>query len=79
MAELLRDQYARGLEKLGYKRVEGRTNRFWVFHNEAARSMGPFVFLGKAGAVRYNSVQRIDGSFSAGDKLKAQLLAKAEE
>lgn len=77
MAELLRERYARGLEKLGYKRVEGRTNRYWVFHNETGSPS--WVFLGKAGAVRYNSVHRIDGSISTGDKFKAQLLAKAQE
>lgn len=75
MAEKLRERYARGLEKLGYARVEGRTERYWVFYNGTCAPS--WVFLGKAGAVRYNTVQLVADSQSAGDKFKARILANA--
>lgn len=44
----LRDTVAKALEAQGEKRVEYRSDRYWVY----TRLVGGFYFLGKNGAVR---------------------------
>lgn len=76
MPETLRDRYARGLLALGYTRVKNpRTTKYWVFHKEGA--VTAWIFLGKAGSVRYNVRQRVDGSIPISDKGKIKLLLAA--
>ena len=71
----LRDQYAVGLSALGYKRTDTASRKYWHYYKEGAGSCC-HVWLGKAGALRYNSVNRIDGSIAASDAVKSKIIAK---
>lgn len=75
----LREQYAKGLEAMGYKRVEGRTERYWVFYKDGVVGNGSYIFLGKAGAVRVGSRNAVTDTFAVGEGRKREILRRAGE
>ncbi len=72
MAQTLQDKYTAKLLELGAKRVETRSSKYRVFEytfkaNNKAGVEGEFtrfVFLGKAGAVRWGVSKTADASLS---------------
>jgi len=74
MSEKLRETYAAGLLTLGYRRVDHSSQRYWVFRKYGV----PFLFLGKAGAVRMGRSKRADLSFPVDPHFKQTLLQRGE-
>lgn len=74
MTEILREKYALGLQTLGYHRLDLNTQRYWIFQKYGM----PFIFLGKAGAVRMGRSKRVDLSFPARPDFKKSLLKRGE-
>jgi hypothetical protein len=75
--QTLQQEYAKGLEAMGFTEVESRSAKYRTFHDQQMRSSIAFVYLGKSGAVRFNSVNRVDGSIDTSIQFKQRLLAKA--
>ncbi len=73
----LRDRYALGLSAHGYQREPTASKKYWLYTKHGASPT--YFWLGKAGAVRYGSINRIDASMPATDKTKQSLLAKASQ
>ncbi len=69
----LRDRYAEALGRLGYRRVEGRTAKYWTFTKDGYGH----VFLGKSGAVRTG--RNSSSSTACSSKFKRMLLDFAAE
>ena len=72
----LRDRYALGLSAYGYQREQTASKKYWLYTKHGASPT--YFWLGKAGAVRYGSINRIDASISASEKTKAGLISKAD-
>ena len=73
----LRDTYGRGLSTYGYQREQTASKKFWLY---VKRGAGPTYFwLGKSGAVRFSSINRIDTSVSASEKTRATLLERGKQ
>lgn len=75
MPKPLREQYAEAIEELGYRRMETRSERYWVFF-KYDRYRPPYLFVGKAGSVRGGRTKRFDLSFPLSPDAKASLLKK---
>lgn len=74
----LREQFAEGLTRMGYTRIQGRTEKYWVFQNsDVTIPHREYAFLGKAGAVRFNTKNRISDSLAASDRSKNEILKAA--
>ncbi len=73
---MLRDQYALGLSAIGYQRCQTTSKKYWYYFKEGASPA--HFWLGKAGAVRYGTLNRIDASISASDKTKDSILRHYE-
>lgn len=76
MKQNLREKYEKGVLELGYQKLNTDTKRYWVYHKHGA-SM-PYVFLGKAGAVRGGRTQRVDLSFPLSPSTKQHILMVGE-
>lgn len=74
MAANLRERYAVGAEAMGFKRIETRSERYWVYR----KPDWGFLFLGKAGAVRGGKTARVAMSFPLSPKTKEVMLSKAD-
>jgi hypothetical protein len=77
MTTTLRDRYALGLSAFGYQREETASKKYWLYVKRGASPT--YFWLGKAGAVRYSSIRRIDTSVAATDKTRATILKKGEQ
>ena len=73
-APTLKERYAAGLLAAGYTEVASRSSKFVVY-----RRQGAFIFLGKAGSVRFSRLSRVDSSVPVSDKGKAKILSWATE
>lgn len=73
--ETLRDQYARGLTRLGWNRVKGHPSRkYWAF----TKNGDAHIFLGKSGAVRSSMNSSVTASRDIGERYKRAILLAAE-
>lgn len=72
----LRDNYAKGLEALGYRKEINQTSKKYVLYVQHGASP-TYFWLGKAGAVRYGSMKRIDASVAATEITKQKLIGMA--
>lgn len=83
MAKTLREKFTARLLELGAKEVPSRSSKYKVFEytftannkEGVPTEFTRFVFLGAAGAVRWNSRQSYDGSISQPSYLMKQLNA----
>lgn len=73
----LRDTYGRGLSTYGYQREQTASKKYWLYSKHGASPT--YFWLGKAGAVRYASINRIDASLAASEKTRANLLERGKQ
>jgi len=69
------EQYAKGLQAIGYVEQESVSARYRMFYKEG--SSVAYIFLGKSGAVRHNAFKRITGAVAASERTKLAILARA--
>jgi len=67
--------YAAGLVAIGYVE-QAPSTRYRVFYKEGGSPA--WVWLGKSGAVRINSIKRIDGSIPASERTKKAILEQSK-
>src|SRR5215467_3478281 len=72
----LQQRYAIGLKALGYEEMKP-TTRYRVFHNAPGNGGKPghYVFIGEAGAVRYNFSGKVSNTTAASQRFKDHILA----
>lgn len=70
----LQQQYAAGLQAIGYVEAHTVSRKYRLFEKPGASPT--YFWLGKAGAVRYSSLKRIDTSIAASDRTKANILRR---
>lgn len=78
MSATKQEQYAAGLQALGYVEQESVSRKYRMFCKPLAGSV-TYFFLGKSGSVRYNSFKRITGAVSVSAKTKAVILSKVAQ
>lgn len=71
----LQDVYVKGLLALGYTELPPKS-KYRVFCKDFSM-LAPYVFVGKRGALRYASVNRVVRSIPFGPKNLAVIIAKA--
>ena len=74
--QTLEQRYIAALQGMGYTIVRDGSYKYTLLHKEG--SSPAYVWVGSAGAVRCNTVKRVDGSRPLGPKSKAKLLARLE-
>jgi len=75
--ELFRERFAKGLIALGYVLTPSTSKKYHLYCKEG--SSAAFFWLGKAGAVRYSNIRRIDTSVPAAYITKARIVAAGKE